>query len=291
MNGWRPSSGPACAGSRERSGGQVARPESSVRRSRCRPEAGRSGIGRQSSTGRTGQRRGRRRPGSCRSGSGRPQNLCRSLRRVKCPWASPCGGAGFLTCLPADADGRGGSVFRTATPTVAFVPGQDKRSVEAPMQAEFDPAKSQLRFSCGTVPQGPACRSHLWARNRRGPFPQGKGDAPNTVRPGSCSQRNTAADAGEDASEDDSEGCRIGRLAGEWQSTDERDRREGRGVMAAARREAREETGGRNRRSVKRHASPVAGERGPQVPFRSATCGFNFSRWASNSASLARPRK
>ena len=30
--------------------------------------------------------------------------------------------------------------------------GQDKRSVESPMQAEFDPAKSQLRFSCGTVP-------------------------------------------------------------------------------------------------------------------------------------------
>jgi len=31
--------------------------------------------------------------------------------------------------------------------------GQDKRSVETAMQAEFDLAKSQLRFSCGTVPE------------------------------------------------------------------------------------------------------------------------------------------
>jgi hypothetical protein len=31
--------------------------------------------------------------------------------------------------------------------------GQDKRSVETAMQAEFDPAKSQLHFSCGTVPE------------------------------------------------------------------------------------------------------------------------------------------
>jgi len=30
--------------------------------------------------------------------------------------------------------------------------GQDKRSVESPMQADFDPAKNQLRFACGTVP-------------------------------------------------------------------------------------------------------------------------------------------
>ncbi len=31
--------------------------------------------------------------------------------------------------------------------------GQDKRSVEAPMQAAFDPDKSELRFSCGKVPE------------------------------------------------------------------------------------------------------------------------------------------
>jgi len=31
--------------------------------------------------------------------------------------------------------------------------GQDKRSVEAPMEAAFDPGRNQLRFSCGKIPE------------------------------------------------------------------------------------------------------------------------------------------
>jgi len=86
-----------------------------------------------------------------------------------------------------------------------------------------------------------------------------KGSCPNSVRPGSCCQHNASAGEGKEGWQDGTEDCRIGRRGRSNGATTAI--RLGRELVEREPDEVREvrSHGGRDRRSVERHAVTARG--------------------------------